>query len=192
MCFTSYASGGALFPRHYMPLLSTISILLGYGLIHFDYKLTNFEVYKKIIRIVVNYKILIILITVFITTAAIKIKPSFWERNNEYFFEFGEKIKNVTNPDDVIMHHLTVSDAWCVSRRNYVNDLLDNELSKKNLLMKIEKYGVNYLLVDFSDHIYPRSDKGPPRRVINYYSELKLEEIIKDEINGFYLYKLIK
>ncbi len=198
ICFTSYSTGGALFPRHYMPLLSTISILLGYGLIHIDYKLTNFEVYKKIIGKVVNYKILIILIPIFITVAGINIKPSFWERNNEYFFKFGEEIKNVTNPDDVIMHHLTVSDAWCVSRRNYVNDLLDSknpnhEIYDKNLLIKIEKYGINYLLLDFSDHIYPRSDKGPPKRIVNnYYSILKLKEIIKDETNGFYLYKLIK
>ena len=36
--------------------------------------------------------------------------------------------------------------------------------------------------MDFSDHIYPRSDKGPPKRIVNnYYSILKLKEIIKDK-----------
>ena len=193
MCFTSYGNNGALFPRHYLPLLSTVSILLGYGLINFENKFATFKSYKRIIKIAINYRILIIFIPIFITISGIIIKPSFWERNNEHFFKFGEKIKNVTNPDDVIMHHLTVSDAWCVSRRNFVNDLLyNNNIKSSDISKKIKQYGINFILIDFSDHIYPRSDKGPIAKVMNYYSNLKLKEIIKDETNGFYLYKIIK
>ena len=91
------------------------------------------------------------------------------------------------------MHHLTVSDAWCVSRRNFVNDLLyNNNIKSSDISKKIKQYGINFILIDFSDHIYPRSDKGPIAKVMNYYSNLKLKEIIKDETNCFYLYKIIK
>ena len=173
-----------------MPFLATISILLGYGFI-LSYE--RIKINKKFIilnQIVIKYKVVLSLIPIIITVFGIFIKASFWERENFYFYKFGDKIKNITSPEDVIMYHSTVSDGWCATRRNFVQDIAYAPGARYRVKNEVEKYDITHILIDISDYIYPRSQYGNIEKIKNFYHDIQLEEVLRDEKNGYYFYKI--
>ena len=195
LLFGSYANNGILFPRHFLVLLAPISILLGYSLILIYYYLSKFNFFKSIASFFLNYKILIYFIPILITVIGIQFKSSFWEKDSTYFFDFGGKINKITNVNDTIMYAMTPQDAWCATGRKIVHDIAFNNPKDMNRIrQEINKYDVNYLLIDLSNHIYPRGMivKKHINQVINdYYPMLKLKEVLRDDTNGYYFYKIL-
>jgi hypothetical protein len=189
--FGSYAFQGTLWPRHFLILLAPVSVLLGYGLILIYNQCLKYNNLKKIIFFLFKFRVVVCIIPILITIIGITIKPSFWERDSSHFYKFGEKIKKVTKENDTIMLASTVSDGWCVTRRNFVQDIAfyDNPKFKYRIKQEVEKYEVNYLLIDLSGHIYQRG-YASIEKVIKSYSNLNLIEILKDEANGYYFYKI--
>ena len=55
-----------------------------------------------------------------------------------------EKIKQVTNENDVIMYSVIVPDVWCVTRRKAVHDIAKGGGNAKlRLKSEIDKYKVS-------------------------------------------------
>ena len=191
LLFGSYALQGTLWPRHFLILLAPVSVLLGYGLILIYNHLFKYNILKKVEFFLSKFRVLVCFIPILITIIGIQTKPSFWERDSSHFYKFGEKIKKVTRENDTIMLASTVSDGWCVTRRNFVQDIAfyDNPKSKYRIKQEVIKYKVNYLLIDLSGHIYQRGGASI-EKVIKHYSKLNLVEILKDERNGYYFYKI--
>ena len=132
----------------------------------------------------------IIVIAFFITIFGIEYKTSYWEKNDKPFYEFGEKIKKVTSNDDVIMYSVAVPDVWCVTGRRVVHDIAFGGGKEKNRLQsEIDKYNVSYILVDLSEKNYTFSSQKLAKVLKNYQNQ-KLEEIIQDKDNGYFLYKI--
>jgi len=191
LLFGSYALQGTLWPRHFLILIAPTSILLGYGLILIYDQCFKYNILKEIILFLFKFRVVVCIIPILITIIGIQTKPSFWERDSSHFYNFGEKIKKVTKENDTIMLASTVSDGWCATRRNFVQDIAfyDNPNYKHRIKQEVEKYKVNYLLIDLSDHIYQRGGRSI-EKVIMSYSNLNLIEILKDEANGYYFYKI--
>jgi hypothetical protein len=191
LLFGSYALQGTLWPRHFLILLAPTSILLGYGLILIYDQCFKYNILKEVILFLFKFRVVVCIIPILITIIGIQTKPSFWERDSSHFYNFGEKIKKVTKENDTIMLASTVSDGWCATRRNFVQDIAfyDNPNYKHRIKQEVEKYKVNYLLIDLSDHIYQRGGRSI-EKVIMSYSNLNLIEILKDEANGYYFYKI--
>jgi hypothetical protein len=192
LLFGSYALQGILWPRHFLILLAPVSVLLGYGLMQVYYYAFKFKILKRIIFFLSKFKIILYVIPILITIIGIQIKSSFWERNSNHFYHFGQKIKNVTKENDIIMLASTVPDGWCATRRSFVQDVAfyDNPKSKYRINQEVEKYKVGYLLIDLSDHIYQRGGRSI-EQVIKSYSTLNLSEILKDEVNKYFFYKIL-
>lgn len=188
--FSSYSVSGNLWPRHFMPFLATISILLGYGLILIYEKIINFQTVKIINLIIIKNKIILSLIPIIITILGILLKPSFWERENFHFYEFGKKIKSVTSSQDVIMYHSTVSDGWCATKRDFVQDISYIPEARYRTLNEVKKYKVSHLFIDLSDYIYQRSHYGDINKIKSFYKNINLDEILIDKKNGYYFYKV--
>jgi hypothetical protein len=191
LLFGSYALQGTLWPRHFLILLAPTSILLGYGLILIYDQCFKYNILKEVILFLFKFRVVVCIIPILITIIGIQTKPSFWERDSSHFYNFGKKIKKVTKENDTIMLSTTVSDGWCVTRRNFVQDIAfyDNPNYKYRIKQEVEKYKVNYLLIDLSGHIYQRG-YASIEKVIKSYSKLNLIEILKDEANGYYFYKI--
>jgi hypothetical protein len=191
LLFGSYALQGTLWPRHFLILIAPTSILLGYGLILIYDQCFKYNILKEVILFLFKFRVVVCIIPILITIIGIQTKPSFWERDSSHFYNFGEKIKKVTKENDTIMLASTVSDGWCATRRNFVQDIAfyDNPNYKHRIKQEVEKYKVNYLLIDLSDHIYQRGGRSI-EKVIMSYSNLNLIEILKDEANGYYFYKI--
>jgi len=191
LSFGSYGMKGILWPRHFMPFLATTSILMSFGFIFIYHKLIKFNIINKYLTLFTGYKFykLVFLIPIIITLAGIEIKDSFWERDSSQFYKFGNKIKEYTNINDVIMYANSVPDAWCVTKRKIVQDPAFYKKNTSNrILEEVRRFDVDYLLVDVSDQIYQRGkDIGG---AIKFYNQLELEEIFSDEKNGYHFYKI--
>jgi hypothetical protein len=194
LLFSSYASNGILFPRHFLVLLTSVSVLLSYGLILIYYKLCRYNFFKNIIFFFSKNKILLIIFPILITLLGIQLKTSFWERDSSHFFNFGKKINNITNQNDVIIYAFTPQDAWCVTGRKIVHDIAFNSpKTAARLKQEINKYKANYLLVDLSNYIYSRrhnAEMNIDKVLTDYYSNINLKEVLKDESHGYYFYKI--
>ena len=192
LLFGSYALQGTLWPRHFLTLLAPVSVLLGYGLILIYNHCFKYSILKKVIFFLFKFRVVVCIIPILITIIGIQIKPSLWERDSSHFYKFGEKIKKVTKENDTIMLASTVTDGWCVTRRNFVQDIAfyDNPKSKYRIKQEVEKYNVNYLLIDLSEHIYQRK-YASIEKVMKSYSKLNLIEILKDDANGYYFFKIL-
>jgi 4-amino-4-deoxy-L-arabinose transferase-like glycosyltransferase len=192
LLFASYASQGVLWPRHFLVLLAPVSILMGYGLILFYYRIIEYKIFKKILKFFLKYKFLIYVTPILLTIIAIQSKKSFWERDSLHFYKFGEKIRQSTNEKDIIMYAYTVSDAWCSTSRKIVQDVAFNNIKNVDRVKEeIKKYKVTHLLIDISDHIYIRSHSKNINEVLLFYEKIKLELIAQDKINGYFFYKII-
>jgi hypothetical protein len=193
--FASYAGQGQLHPRHFLVFLAPVSILLGYGLILIYDKVIKYEIIKNKIKILLKYKILILIIPTLITIGGIQTKASFWERESSHFYNFGDKIKKITNENDVIIYAYTMQDLWCATKRKSISDLAFFNLKNMDRINEeIKKYNATHLFIDISHHIYQRpsvSDNNIDSIIELFYSSLKLKLILKDEINRYYLYKII-
>jgi len=191
LSFGSYGMKGILWPRHFMPFLATTSILMSFGFIFIYHKLIKFNIINKYLTLFTGYKFykLVFLIPIIITLAGIEIKDSFWERDSSQFYKFGNKIKEYTNINDVIMYANSVPDAWCVTKRKIVQDPAFYKKNTSNrILEEVRRFDVDYLLVDVSDQIYQRGkDIGG---AIKFYNQLELEKIFSDEKNGYHFYKI--
>ena len=92
---------------------------------------------------------LVFLIPIIITVVGIEVKDSFWERDSSQFYKFGNKIKEYTNINDVIMYANSVPDAWCVTKRKIVQDPAFYKKNTSNrILEEVKRFDVDYLLVD--------------------------------------------
>jgi hypothetical protein len=186
---------GQLWPRHFLVFLAPVSILLGYGLILIYDKVVKYQIFKNKLKILLKYKILIYIISILITVVGIQVKASFWERESSYFYEFGKKIKNITNENDVIIYAYTMQDLWCATKRKSISDIAFFAPQTMNRINEeIKKYNVTYLFIDTSNHIYQRPsvpDNNIDSIIELFYSSLKLKLILKDEINRYYFYKII-
>lgn len=192
LSFGSYGMKGILWPRHFMPFLATTSILMSYGFIFIYLKLIKFNFINKYINLFTGYKFyrLVFLVPIIITLAGIEIKYSFWERDSSHFYKFGEKIEKYTNNKDVIMYANSVPDAWCVTNRNIVQDpAFYKKDTSQRVLEEVNKFDINYLLIDVSQHIYQRGNDISS--AIKFYDKLNLKEIFSDQINGYYFYKIL-
>ena len=191
LSFGSYGMKGILWPRHFMPFLATTSILMSFGFIFIYHQLIKFNIINKYLTLFTGYKFykLVFLIPIIITLAGIEIKDSFWERDSSQFYKFGNKIKEYTNINDVIMYANSVPDAWCVTKRKIVQDPAFYKKNTSNrILEEVRRFDVDYLLVDVSDQIYQRGkDIGG---AIKFYNQLELEKIFSDEKNGYHFYKI--
>jgi hypothetical protein len=129
-----------------------------------------------------NFSLIIIFI---ITTSGILLKDSFWNKNTTPFFQFGKEIQKIVPVNSKIMYELTPQDLWCVSNRQVIIDPnVQNRTGEE-----IYFYKPDYLLLDFSKHIYNRSNYDLNNTSKKYYKfNLSLE--LSDEINGYYLYKI--
>ncbi len=184
----SNAMGGKLWPRHYMPLLVPISILISSSLISlYQNKKLNF-----LSKYFVNYKNLVLIFAFIITTFGIFYKKSFWERNSEPFYELGKKIQKIVPSNSRIMYASTVQDLWCVTKREIIMDPTFNQTYKpERAKEEIEYYKVEYLLLDLSENIYKRNHNKLDK-VLEFYDGINLDLIYKDKQNPFYLYKIVK
>jgi asparagine N-glycosylation enzyme membrane subunit Stt3 len=193
--FASYAMQGQLWSRHFLVFLAPVSILLGYGLILIYDKVVKYQIFKNKLKFLLKYKILIYIISILITVAGIQVKASFWERESSYFYEFGKKIKNITNENDVIIYAYTMQDLWCATKRKSISDIaFFNPQTMNRINEEIKKYNATYLFIDTSNHIYQRPsvpDNNIDSIIELFYSSLKLKLILKDEINRYYFYKII-
>ena len=191
LSFGSYGMKGILWPRHFMPFLATTSILMSFGFIFIYHKLIKFNIINKYLTLFTGYKFykLVFLIPIIITLVGIEVKDSFWERDSSQFYKFGNKIKEYTNINDVIMYANSVPDAWCVTKRKIVQDPAFYKKNTSNrILEEVRRFDVDYLLVDVSDQIYQRGkDIGG---AIKFYNQLELEKIFSDEKNGYHFYKI--
>ena len=186
LSFASYALNGNLWPRHYLPILMNASLLLGVTIL----EIINYLSKKYAVLNNKKIPISIIVIAFFITIFGIEYKTSYWEKNDKPFYEFGEKIKKVTSNDDVIMYSVAVPDVWCVTGRRVVHDIAFGGGKEKNRLQsEIDKYNVSYILVDLSEKNYTFSSQKLAKVLKNYQNQ-KLEEIIQDKDNGYFLYKI--
>ena len=192
LLFGSQAFQGNLWPRHFLVLLAAVSILLGYGLIFTYYQIGEYKIFKKILKFFLNYKFLICVIPILVTTMGIQVKKSFWERDSSHFYKFGKKISQITDREDVIMYAYAVSDAWCATGRKIVQDVAFNNVKNVDRVNEeIKKYDVGYLLIDISDHIYTRSQSKNINEVLLFYKKTKLELVTQDKTNGYFFYKII-
>ena len=192
LSFGSYGMKGILWPRHFMPFLATTSILMSFGFIFIYHKLIKFNIINKYLTLFTGYKFnkLVFLIPIIITLVGIELKDSFWERDSSQFYKFGNKIKEYTNINDVIMYANSVPDAWCVTKRKIVQDPAFYKKNTSNrILEEVRRFDVDYLLIDVSQHIYQRGNDISS--AIKFYDKLKLKEIFTDRINGYYFYKIL-
>ena len=191
LSFGSYGMKGILWPRHFMPFLATTSILMSFGFIFIYHQLIKFNIINKYLTLFTGYKFykLVFLIPIIITVVGIEVKDSFWERDSSQFYKFGNKIKEYTNINDVIMYANSVPDAWCVTKRKIVQDPAFYKKNTSNrILEEVKRFDVDYLLVDVSDQIYQRGKDIVG--AIKFYNQLELEEIFSDEKNGYHFYKI--
>ena len=191
LSFGSYGMKGILWPRHFMPFLATTSILMSFGFIFIYHQLIKFNIINKYLTLFTGYKFykLVFLIPIIITLVGIEVKDSFWERDSSQFYKFGNKIKEYTNINDVIMYANSVPDAWCVTKRKIVQDPAFYKKNTSNrILEEVRRFDVDYLLVDVSDQIYERGKDIVG--AIKFYNQLELEEIFSDEKNGYHFYKI--
>jgi hypothetical protein len=188
LSYGSYALDGKLAPRHFLPLLSSTTILLAAGVIpFFNYiqKRIAYINYQKIIY-------LIFFLSFCITIIGIKVKTSFWEKDTHNFYEFGNKINKLTNKDEVIMYSVAVPDLWCSTKRNIVHDIArSGSVSKQRLKLEIEKYNVSYIFIDISSNNYEYS-REVLLNLLNNYRDLDLKLTLADESNGYFFYKILK
>ena len=183
---------GVLWPRHFMPFLATISILMSYGLIVSYYKLKKYKIVNKYQKFFTNIKFykFLFLIQIIITITGIEIKRSFWERDSSHFYRFGQIIQKNTLNTDKIMYANSVPDAWCVTKREIVQDpAFYKKKTSNRVLEEVKRFDVNYLLIDVSKHIYQRGNDI--NNAIKFYDKLKLKKIFEDDVNGFYFYKIL-
>ena len=177
---SSYALSGNLFTRHFIPLLFLTSILLSNGII-FIYK----KYFFKKLFIENKYQNFSLIIIFIITISGILLKDSFWNKNTTPFFQFGKEIQKIVPVNSKIMYELTPQDLWCVSNRQVIIDPNVKNRTREEIYF----YKPDYLLLDFSKHIYNRSNNDLNNTSKKYYKfNLSLE--LSDEINGYYLYKI--
>lgn len=190
LSFSSYALNGNLHPRHFLPLLFCVSFLLSSSIIEL-YKSSFLSKYLIFFKRYENYSLGAIFL---ITLSGILYVDTPWNKNTKPFFIFGEKIKKIVPADSRIMYGSTPQDLWCVSDRQVVLDPnnmknFKNQYRKNRVIEEIEQYKPDYVLLDFSNHIYDRSHnnlKDTLKNFTNYNLSLKLS----DEINRYYLYKI--
>ena len=117
--------------------------------------------------------------------------PKEWNIDDAYVLDkFGNKIKEYTNINDVIMYANSVPDAWCVTKRKIVQDPAFYKKNTSNrILEEVRRFDVDYLLVDVSDQIYQRGKDIVG--AIKFYNQLELEKILSDEKNGYHFYKIV-
>ena len=165
---------------------------MAYGFIFIYLKLIKLDFINKYINLFTGYKFyrLVFLVPIIITLAGIEIKYSFWERDSSHFYKFGKKIEKYTNNKDVIMYANSVPDAWCVTNRNIVQDpAFYKKDTSQRVLEEVNKFDINYLLIDVSQHIYQRGNDISS--AIKFYDKLNIKEIFSDQINGYYFYKIL-
>lgn len=187
LCFASYSSKGQLFTRHFLPLLSSVSLLLASGIIpviNFYRNKYNYINFNKFIY-------LVFLGSFLITLVGIETKPSYWETDTKKFYDFGNEIKLNTNNDDVILFGLKPQDAWCATRRNIVHDIaIAGGKAKHRLKSEILRYNVSHIFVDLSVDNYKFSQEWLDIMLSNY-GDLNLELILKDKESGYFFYKIL-
>ena len=187
LSFASYALNGNLWPRHYLPILMNISLLLGVAVL----EIVNYLRRKYAVLNNKKISISIVFIAFFITIAGIEFKTSYWEKNDKPFYEFGKKIIKVTNDNDVIMYSVAVPDVWCVTGRKVVHDIaIGGHKVKKRLNTEVKKYKVTHILIDLSEENYQYSNQKL-QNILNNYKDLKLHRLIQDKKYGYFFYKII-
>ena len=186
LCFASYALFGNLWPRHFLPLLPTISILLASGIIPI------LDIINKKYFNLNNYKIIfsIFFISFFITLVGIEYKTSFWETDDRNFYKFGERIKKETNDKSVIMYSVEVPDVWCATGRKVVHDIaFGGDKVKHRLKSEVDKYSVSHIFIDLAEENYVYSEKRLSKLLENYQN-INLKKIIQDKENGYFFYEI--
>ena len=189
LSFASYAVGGNLWPRYYLTLLPTISLLLASGII------PVLDIISRRYFNLNNNKIIlsVFFISCFITLVGIEYKTSYWEnKNHREFYEFGDKIKRETNEKSVIMYSIAVSDLWCATGRKVVQDIaVRGGDTTKRVKSEIDKYEVSHIFIDLSSENYVFSEEIISNILKNYH-KVNLEEIFKDTRKGYFFYKINK
>ena len=179
---------GKLWPRHYMPMLVPISLLISSALLSLSQNKKIHVFFKYFIK----YKNLVLISAFVITTFGIFYKKSFWERDSKPFYEFGQQVQKIVPSNSRIMYGLTVQDAWCVTKREIIMDPTFNQTFNTNRAKEeINYYNVDYLLLDLSENIYKRNENNIDK-VLEFYDGINLDLIYKDKENPFYLYKIVK
>jgi hypothetical protein len=188
LSFASNALSGNLWPRHFLPLLGTISLLLGSGMIPILDK-----VHKRYLNLK-NYRIIFstLFISFLITVVGIESKTSYWEKDDKNFYKFGQKIKKVTSNESVIMYSVAVPDVWCSTGRKVVHDIaFAGDKVRHRLKSEIDKYSVSHIFIDLSEENYNYSEERLKKLLKNYQNQ-ELKEIIKDKENGYFFYEIKK
>ena len=119
---------------------------------------------------------------------------TFWNKNTKPFFIFGEKIKKIVPAESSIMYGSTPQDLWCVSKRQVVLDPnnmknFTSQYRKDRVIDEIEMYKPDYILLDFSSHIYDRSSNNLDD-TLKHFTDYNLSLKLSDDVNGYYLYKI--
>ena len=186
MSLASYSNGGVMYFRHFMPFLPVVSILLGAGIL----AIINLKIFKKLKNLKNYFIFSIYLLSIIGTLIGFEIKETFWQRDSKPFYNFSKIIKKNVPNNQRIMYGLTVSDAWCSTGREIIQDpsFLQTK-SPERAIEEIKKYDVSYLFIDLSDQIYDRS-LHTLEETLSFYEGINLKKIASDEINGFYLFKI--
>lgn len=190
LSFASYATNGNLEPRHFLPLLFSTSFLLSSSIIEL-YKSSFLSRYFIFFTRYKNYSLVIIFL---ISISGIFYVDTFWNKNTKPFFIFGEKIKKIVPADSSIMYGSTPQDLWCVSKRQVVLDPnnmknFTSQYRKDRVIDEIEMYKPDYILLDFSSHIYDRSSNNLDD-TLKHFTDYNLSLKLSDDVNGYYLYKI--
>jgi hypothetical protein len=191
------AQTGKLANRYFMTFLSCFATMFSVGLIEIIFFFKNkFPKISKIKEIIFNK--FVIFLFCFIGTSFLIVKYIGFNENVNPMFNFGYKIAKITNESDVIMYGFTPQDAWCVTKRRIVNDPLFSPLEEinipnkaKRLKEEIDHFHVKYLWIDLSNLIYKRDSKSL-FEILKDYQSLKLQLVLKDEVNRYYFYRIIK
>lgn len=188
LSFATYALSGNLYPRHFLPLLSSSSLLLSSGII----PIINFYKNKYCNLNFNKFVYLIFLGSFIITLAGIEFKTSYWEADTKKFYEFGNKIKLNTKVDDVILFAVAPQDAWCATRRNVVHDIaFGGGKSRLRVRSEVDKYNVTHLFINLSGDNYNFSKKKLNKILSNYHN-LDLKLVLENKENGYFFYKILK
>ena len=195
LSISGYAFSGKLSPRHFLPLLFLVSLLMSSSILEIYKFLSKYKFFINIYKFQNFFLIFAFSVTVY----GVLYKENFWNKNTKPFYEFGRKVQKIVKINEKIMYGSTPQDLWCVARRQIILDpnnmfnIRDDkkfyQFLKKRVIKEINYYKPEYLLLDFSKHIYDRSNNYLSS-AINYYSMYDLSLKLSDEVNEFYLYKV--
>lgn len=176
----SRALGWELYPRHLLIICPLLLIPLSQTIS----KIIN----PKILILNKNF-IIFILIFFLITIFEIFNINSFWLKDQRTYVQRIHEANKYIPKNSTVIYASTPQDFWCITDHKTINDpLFNNDSNNKKLIKSIfDKYNANYLIIDYSNDIYPRKKYDSH---IKRYNELIDKKIFESKDKQLRIYKL--